>query len=162
MLRNHGLVDLGVPEHLAGGSYLAFVVQGQICGLDILRIREIVSIRRITPVQTATPHHRGQINLRGTAIPVIDLCRQPGPVPEEFPEETCGIIALASGKQLAILADRDIQQTIPENVCIADHFIAGVARIQDNPIILVEPCGLLSVPGMLLPSGGIEHCGGQP
>lgn len=129
-------------------QYLAFLLQGQVYGLDILRIREIVGTRRIIPVTTTTPYLRGLIKLSGGILPVVDLRESPPPLPDELSQETSTIIALVSGMQLAILIDKvldvcdvcdhDIRRTVPPDACVSRRFITGVARVKDGDMILLD------------------------
>jgi purine-binding chemotaxis protein CheW len=50
-------------------------VRGQLYGLEVSHIREIVRSQEVTPLPKAPPLIEGVIDLRGAVIPVIDLCR---------------------------------------------------------------------------------------
>jgi hypothetical protein len=61
----------GGVEQLAG-KYLTFVLDGQSCGLDGLRVREIIRRPVVTAVPEMPAYFRGVINLRGKIIPILD------------------------------------------------------------------------------------------
>jgi purine-binding chemotaxis protein CheW len=46
-------------------KYLTFVLQGEEYGVEILKVREIISIMNITPVPRVPDYIKGVINLRG-------------------------------------------------------------------------------------------------
>ena len=58
---------------VSGGKYLTFGLGNEDYGLEILKVREIVSCMEVTPVPRTPAHVKGVINLRGQVIPVIDL-----------------------------------------------------------------------------------------
>jgi purine-binding chemotaxis protein CheW len=59
-------------------QYLTFVVAREEYAIDVLRVREVVGIVPITRVPSAPSHVRGVVNLRGSVVPVVDLCRRFG------------------------------------------------------------------------------------
>jgi purine-binding chemotaxis protein CheW len=92
-----------------GGKYLTFTLAGEVFGLPILKVREIIGLMDITPVPHAPAHVRGVINLRGKVIPVVDLRRQFGMAAVEAHERNCIIVVdvLARGRlvNVGILVD---------------------------------------------------------
>ena len=50
-------------------------VRGRLYGLEVAQIREIVRSQEVTPLPKAPTLIEGVIDLRGSVIPVIDLCR---------------------------------------------------------------------------------------
>ncbi len=58
---------------MAGTQYVVFSINQQIFGIEIFKIKEVFSYRKITPLPVAEGFVRGIINLRGAIIPVFDL-----------------------------------------------------------------------------------------
>ncbi|HDR05868.1 MAG TPA: purine-binding chemotaxis protein CheW [Candidatus Marinimicrobia bacterium] len=56
--------------------YLTFVLGKELYGVDIHRVKTIISILPVTPVPGAPEYFVGVINLRGIILPVIDLRRR--------------------------------------------------------------------------------------
>ena len=55
------------------GKYLTIVLENEAYGLNVLQIREIIRLPKITPVPQLPDHVKGVINLRGRVVPVVDL-----------------------------------------------------------------------------------------
>ena len=55
------------------GRYLTFSLNGEAYALDIFHVTEILEYRPLTVVPMMPDFIRGVINLRGRAVPVIDL-----------------------------------------------------------------------------------------
>ncbi len=64
-----------VTEYYRQGleQMLTFVIGNDEYGISILRVREIVEYRPLTPVPMTPPWMRGVMNLRGIVVPVVDL-----------------------------------------------------------------------------------------
>ena len=55
------------------GKYLTFALGREEYGLEILKVREIIGYMEITSVPQTPDYIKGVINLRGNAVPLIDL-----------------------------------------------------------------------------------------
>jgi purine-binding chemotaxis protein CheW len=55
-----------------------FRLGGQLFGLDVLNVQEVMRSQAITPVPLAHPVVRGLINLRGEVVTALDLGRRLG------------------------------------------------------------------------------------
>lgn len=54
-------------------QYLTFTLDDELFALDIASVREVLEYTAITRIPRTLPHLRGIINVRGNAVPVIDL-----------------------------------------------------------------------------------------
>jgi purine-binding chemotaxis protein CheW len=57
-------------------EFLAFVLAGELYGVELTRIREILSPPPLTPVPRAPPEVMGVCSVRGLLVSVIDLRRR--------------------------------------------------------------------------------------
>ena len=71
---------------------LTFRVGGEVHALPLLGVREILPFTRATPIPAAPPAIRGLTNLRGTAVPLIDLAIVFGKPPTPISKRACVII----------------------------------------------------------------------
>ena len=55
------------------GQYITFKLGDESFAINVPHVREVLEISRITKVPTAPPYMRGVVNVRGKAIPVVDL-----------------------------------------------------------------------------------------
>ncbi|MFT3781818.1 MAG: chemotaxis protein CheW [Nibricoccus sp.] len=53
--------------------YLTFRLAGELFAINVFKAREVLDVSHITPVPTAPTYLRGVVNVRGNAIPVVDL-----------------------------------------------------------------------------------------
>ena len=65
-------------------SYITFKLGDELFAIDVAHVREVLDLSEITRVPTAPPYMRGVVNVRGSAIPVVDLRLKFGlpPIPD--------------------------------------------------------------------------------
>ncbi len=130
-----------------GGKYLTFKLGDEEYGVEILKVREINGIMKITAVPRVPEFVKGVINLRGNVIPVIDLRLKFGLEEIEHTEQTC-IIVVNIGREIGIIVD-----TVSEVLDIAGEqidpppqmggvtdasFILGMGKVADAVKILLD------------------------
>ncbi len=54
-------------------QYMTFKLGDELFAIDVNRVREVLEVMHITRVPTAPDYMRGVVNVRGKAIPVVDL-----------------------------------------------------------------------------------------
>ena len=55
------------------GQYITFKLGDELFAINVSRVREVLDLSLITKVPTAPDYMRGVVNVRGNAIPVVDL-----------------------------------------------------------------------------------------
>ena len=146
----------------ANGQYLTFTLQGEVYGLDILRVREILEYTRPTTVPMMPAFVHGVINLRGNVVPVIDLAQRFGRAATTLQPRTCIVIIEIEGDDGALsigilvdavnaVLDMDTAQIEPPpsfGTGLRQDFIRGMARTEAGFIILLDVGRVLSVEDM--------------
>jgi len=54
-------------------QYMTFRLGDELFATNVSQVREVLEVLQITKVPTAPPYMRGVVNVRGQAIPVVDL-----------------------------------------------------------------------------------------
>jgi purine-binding chemotaxis protein CheW len=62
-----------MPTPDAISSFITFKLGDELFAIDVAHVREVLDLSEITRVPTAPPYLRGVVNVRGSAIPVVDL-----------------------------------------------------------------------------------------
>ena len=62
----------------SSAQYITFHLGNELFAIDVAQVREILELTQITRVPTAPDYLRGVVNVRGKAIPVVDLRRKFG------------------------------------------------------------------------------------
>jgi purine-binding chemotaxis protein CheW len=160
------------------GRYLTFTLNGEAYALDIFHVTEILEYRPLTVVPMMPDFIRGVINLRGRAVPVIDLAIRfargstvigrrtsiiivhiHDPSLAELAELDTDGKALRDGQDIGILVDsatkvvtlsaNDVEPAPAFGAGIRADYISGMARRDDDFLILLDLGRVLSITDMV-------------
>lgn len=85
-------------------SYITFKLGDELFAIDVARVREVLDLSEITRVPTAPPYMRGVVNVRGSAVPVVDLRRKFGlPAAADTVNTRIVVIELELDGELAVV-----------------------------------------------------------
>lgn len=136
------------------GKYLTFILCNEEYGLEILKVREIISMINVTMVPQTPDFIKGVINLRGKVIPVIDLRLKFGMPETDYTKETCNIVVDVHGLLMGIvvdtvsevldIAEADIEPPPSFGSKIATDFILGMGKVKGKIKILLDIGKILS------------------
>lgn len=134
-------------------QFLSFTLAGGDYGIGILQLKEILQYEALTPVPSAPGAIRGVINLRGAAVPVMDLAVKFGLPETRITKQACILIVEASlgeGQPLVvgIMAD-DVQEVLelgPEQIEPSDafgslarlDFLVGMGKVGKKFVLLLD------------------------
>lgn len=140
-------------------QYLAFTLGTETFAMDIRAIREVIQFGGITEVPLMPPFIRGVINLRGAVVPVIDLFVRFGRPATAAAHRTCIVILELTQEEgtaeLGVMVDNvsevlsigesEVEPAPAFGSDIRSEFIAGVAKVNDRFVILLDVNHVLSV-----------------
>ncbi|WP_058644508.1 chemotaxis protein CheW [Pseudacidovorax intermedius] len=154
-------------------QYLSVQLAGNVFGFGILAVREIIVDLGRMAMPLAPAWMRGVIDLRGTAVPVVDLAARFGHDPAAPNPQSCIVITdvpLATGRQtLGVLVDAvnevltipaaDIAPGSSLGASAGLAFIRGMGKVRGGFVILLDLDRLFDEQELahLLPSGGLSH-----
>ena len=152
-------MTLNVPKTPSTGIDSVFVtlsLAGQLCGLPVSSVRDVLRQLTITPVALSSPFIAGILNLRGHIVTAIDLRRR-----LELPEAPEGeprfaVVTEDDGEMFALLADsihdvvtadpRDfvaMPPTLPANWA---RYSSALYRLGNGLMIVLDLPRLLALP----------------
>lgn len=139
-------------------QYLTFMLGTEVFAIGILHIKEIIEYGKLTTVPMMPDFIRGVINLRGAVVPVIDLSRRFGGVRSQISRRSCiiilelhsdegqhviGVVVDAVNEVLDI-QDAEIEAAPAFGTSVRSDFIAGMGRIQESFVIILDVNNVLS------------------
>src|SRR5258708_7461322 len=133
-------------------------------GMDILKVREIIRMQRVTRVPHAAEFVEGIINLRGRVIPVIGLRQRIGLEPRQADSDTRTVVAEVGGTVVGFVVDsvstvlRIPTATVEapprmsgyrgESACGRESderaYISGIGKLEDRLLLVFDADRLLS------------------
>jgi len=154
----------------ASAQYLTFLLDNGTFAIDINAVREIIQYSPMTEVPLMPDFVRGVINLRGAAVPVIDLQARFGKRPAKVGKKTCivifdshpnggkvelGLMVDAVSAVIEIAADQ-IEPPPQFGGTVRREFIQGMGKVGENFVIILEPHKALNMQEMA------DLCGQAP
>jgi purine-binding chemotaxis protein CheW len=155
-LSDEELEDMSLDISYSEGTRLiTFILGEEKYGLDILKVRELISFPEgLTRIPRMPDFIVGMFNLRGLVIPVMDLRKKFNLPGEEKHEFSVIIIVDVENKNIGLtvdavsdvifVKDEDMQDTSELAVNVDTKFIKGIAKTKDEMIILLDIDYLLS------------------
>ena len=137
-----------LEQSTRAGKYLTFALAEEEYGLEILKVREIISMSEITSVPKTPEYVKGVINLRGKVIPVIDLRLKFTMEEVPYTDETCIIVVHVDGVEMGIIVDHvsevldiaggDIEDAPEFGASVNIDFILGMGKAEGRVTILLD------------------------
>jgi purine-binding chemotaxis protein CheW len=123
---------------------VTFELEGEEYGVDVMQIREIITVPDITPSPTPKPEVEGMITLRGSVIPVISLRKKLGLPQIDFDLDTRIAITTSDGEEMGLILDRVSEVKRVKRSAIAppadgmtQPWIAGVLK-QEKLVVVMD------------------------
>jgi purine-binding chemotaxis protein CheW len=127
---------------------VVFKLAGEIYGVDIGTVREIIRTQEITHVPNAPEFVEGVINLRGKVCPVIDLRRRFEVALSDVTDESRIVVVEIDGEDVGVIVDGVTEVLRISGDCVkpASDIIAaegaalvdGIANLEERLILLVD------------------------
>lgn len=151
---------LAAAEQVATGrQYLTFSVTGEMFGIAISSIKEIIEYRAPTDVPMMPGFMRGVINLRGKVVPVIDLAVRFGRARSDTTRRTCIVILDITQDEQPLdigvvvdtvsavleIADAQIEPPPAFGARLRADFISGMGKVDEKFVIILDIDKVLSV-----------------
>ncbi len=140
-------------------KYLTFRLGSEFYAVNIVTVREIFEYGEITAMPMMPEFICGAINLRGRAVPVIDLAKRMQQGAAEFSNRACivivemhyndtkmdvGVIVDAVSRVID-LSDSEIDNTPTFGGNIRTDFITGLGKVEDKFVIILNMEKVLSM-----------------
>jgi|GEM_PF-461473 len=134
--------------NLKENKYLIFMLEDTEYGIELLKVREIVTMMPMTPVPNMPSHIKGLINLRGRVIPVTDLRLRLGLKAAAYTDQTCIVITEMGRSMSGIIVDavtgvcgiraKDIESPQTLDFLAASDVVFGIAKVENHIKILLK------------------------
>ncbi len=137
---------------------LSFSLGNEVFALDISKVREVLELTTVSEIPRTPDFMRGVINLRGRAVPVVDMRLKLGMSPVEETVDTCIIILevqyddemlvlgalVDSVREVIDMSAENIEPAPKMGAAIKADYIMGMGRQGDQFIIIVDVDAIFS------------------
>ena len=109
-------------------QYVIFSVDDQVYGIEILKIKEVVSYRKITSLPNVQGFIKGIINLRGIILPVFDLREKFNLSETTYTPFHSIVVMEILGRVMGVIVDEisDVVEIFPEEVQATTNLPPGI------------------------------------
>lgn len=131
-----------------GSQYLTFGIDEEEYAVSILKVKEIIEMKKITKIPNLPEYIKGIINLRGNIIHIIDIREKFGMSVREYDKFNVIIIVEAAEKTLGIIVDQvkdvlsidknAIQPPIDFEGSIDNAYVEGMAKVGERLVVMVN------------------------
>jgi purine-binding chemotaxis protein CheW len=133
-------------------QYLTFRLEQELYALEISAVKEVLEYTQITKVPRTQDFMRGVINVRGQAIPVVDLRLKFGLEAQKQTIDTCIIIvemfidqekttlgALVDGVEEVLEMDPGSIEAPPKLGSMIDtKFMKGIGKLEESFVVILD------------------------
>lgn len=140
-------------------QYLTFLLGNEMFAVGTLNVREIIEYGPITSVPLLPPSIRGVINLRGVAVPVLDLSMRFRGERTVQTSRTCFVILevqvdslrkpmgiiVDSVSEVLEIADQNIEPSLRFGTDVTADFLLGIGKLESGFVLLLDIDRLLSL-----------------
>ena len=133
-------------------QYLTFNLADEMFGIEVVQVREILDVIKITKVPQTPDFMCGVINLRGNVVPVVDMRLKFGMTKTEKTVDTCIVVMeinvdnettilgvlVDSVEEVIELEQKDIEPAPKIGTRLRIEFIKGMGKKDDKFIIILN------------------------
>lgn len=129
-------------------EFVTATIGGQLCGIPVISVQDVLSPQRITPIPLAPPEVAGSLNLRGRIVTAIDLRIRMG-LPKRGPDEKgMSVVAEHRGELYSLMVDsvgevlKMSAENFEQNPSTLDplwrSFSEGVYRLNEGLLVVLD------------------------
>ena len=134
-------------------EFVTIMLGSQLCGIDVMKVQDVLGPQKITPVPLAPPEVTGLLNLRGRIVTAIDLRRRLGLEERAEGEKGMSVVVDHDGELYSLTVDsvgevlRLPADEFERNPATLDaqwrRFSEGVYRLKEGLLVVLNDDGLL-------------------
>lgn len=128
-------------------GYVVFRLAGQDFATPLAAVREVVRLAALATLPAMTPPLAGVMELRGDALPVMDLRPAPGggDVLVLEPASEAGPVGFAVDGVMAVVGEDELAQVGEDRPAVLPSYVGAVLRHGSAQVFLVDVRRMLQV-----------------
>ncbi|MEX0698020.1 MAG: chemotaxis protein CheW [Dongiaceae bacterium] len=144
------------PTPDTGGDqkdFVSMIIAGQLFGLPVLAVQDVLGPQRITRTPLAPPEVAGSLNLRGRIVTALDVRLRLGLPPRPEAERAMSVVVDHRGELFSLMVDSvgevlslgaaDFERNPPTLDSRWREFSQGVYRLKDTLLVVLDVAQLL-------------------
>jgi len=141
------------PSMTGTQDYVSMTIAGQLFGIPVLKVQDVLGPLRLTCVPLAPPEVAGNLNLRGRIVTAIDLRLRLGLSPRDKDAPWMSVVVEHQGELYSLIVDSvgevlsldasTYERELPTLDPRWRDFAAGIYRLQGTLLVVLEVAHLL-------------------
>ena len=150
---NHATAPLRTVPH-DNGEFVSVTVAGQLFGIPVLQVQDVLGPQRITRIPLAPQAVLGSLNLRGRIVTAVDVRRRLGTVERSLDKASMSVVVEHGGDLYSLVVDSVGEvlslagnELAPTPVTVAPRWrevSRGVYRMPEQLLVIVDIDRLLA------------------
>ncbi len=138
----------GAEGYADTSTFVTFTIAGQLFGVSVMKVQDVLAIRRITPIPLAPPEIAGSLNLRGRIVTVIDVRLRLGLASREDEDKSMSIVVehgqdlyslmVDSVSEVLALPGTDFEDNPPTLDPRFREYSAGIYRLSHTLLVVLD------------------------
>jgi purine-binding chemotaxis protein CheW len=138
-------------------EFVTATIGGQLCGLPVLQVQDVLGPQRITRIPLAPPEVAGSLNLRGRIVTSIDMRKRLGLPPRDDGQQSMSIVVEHHGELYSLMVDavgevlklseEDFERSPATLDPLWRNVSEGVYRLEDGLLVVLDSRILLDLGG---------------
>jgi purine-binding chemotaxis protein CheW len=135
-------------------DYLTIIIAGQMFGIPVLQIQDVLGPQKVTRIPLAPPEVAGSLNLRGRIVTAIDVRRRLGlEAAEDGKSRNMSVVVEQEGELYSLVIDRvgdvltlyqkDFEANPPTLDPVWRNVSLGVYRLERELLVILDVARLL-------------------
>lgn len=145
----------GIAGHEDSQEFLTMVIAGQMFGLPVLQVQDVLDRQQVTHIPLAPPEIAGSLNLRGRIVTAIDVRIRLGHdmPPEEDLKNTMSVVVEHGEELYSLIVDRvgdvltltsdEYEKNPPTLDQVWREISGGIYRLDKDLLVLLDVSKLL-------------------
>ncbi len=144
-----------VTEKRAASMFVTMTVRGQLCGIPVLSVRDIIVTQKMTRIPLAPPEIAGSMNLRGRIVTAIDLRRRLHLPARDSGEAGMSVVVERQGELYSLVVDsvreviefdeHQIEANPPTLAAGWREFSSGIYRMASELLVVLNTERVLAI-----------------
>lgn len=151
--RHHGVSSMRAANLETASDFLTIFIAGQIFGIPVLQVQDVLGAQRVTRIPLATPEVAGSLNLRGRIVTAIDVRCRLGLPRRETSQREMSVVVELEGELYSLIIDEvgDVMSLDSENFegtpatldPVWRNVSAGIYRLEKQLLVVLDVPKLL-------------------
>ncbi len=138
-------------------QFVTFTIGGQLCGIPVLQVRDVLAPQEITPIPLAPPEIAGSLNLRGRIVTSVDLRVRLGLPRSDAGQDRMNVVVEHHGDLYSLIIDSvgevlelssEKLERVPATLGASwRSFSNGIYRLDDGLLLVLDVDSVLDIGG---------------